>query len=33
MPYFESLYGKVEEGLQDYLAVQLPEVEGQVAAA
>ncbi len=33
MPYFEPLYGKGEEGFQNYLAVQLPEVEGQVAAA
>lgn len=33
MPYFEPLYGKGEKGFQNYLAVQLPEVEGQVAAA
>ena len=31
MPYFEPMYGEAEQGFENYLAVQLPEVKDQVA--
>ena len=33
MPYFEPMYGKGEQGFENYLSVQLSEVKDQVATA